>query len=178
MRSLLLMPVWEFRQPGNDLIKEQRSTYNIIFTHSHWDHIVGFPFFKPFYSKETTINLMGFPVARGSLKKLLSKAMAPPYFPVPFDKLKATVNYFGDCPPSFRTDSVEIFGTNLSHPNVGLAYKFVEDGKTFVFLTDNELGYRHREGPDFEGYAELARNADLMIHDAEYTPEQYKMTKT
>lgn len=51
---------------------------------------------------------------------------------------------------SFRTDSIEIFPINLSHPNVGMGYKFIEDGKTMVFLTDNELGYRHRDGRTFD----------------------------
>jgi ribonuclease BN (tRNA processing enzyme) len=54
----------------------------------------------------------------------------------------------------------------------------VEDGKTFVFLTDNELGYRHRGGGTFDDYAEFCRNADLLFHDAEYTAEEYRKTKT
>jgi ribonuclease BN (tRNA processing enzyme) len=67
---------------------------------------------------------------------------------------------------------------NLSHPNLGAGYKFVEDGKTFVFITDNELGHKHRGGRSFDEYAQFAENADLFFHDAEYTPEQYKITKT
>jgi ribonuclease BN (tRNA processing enzyme) len=59
-----------------------------------------------------------------------------------------------------------------------MGYKFVEDGKEFVFLTDNELGYIHRGGRSFEEYSEFARCADLLIHDAEYTTDQYKVTKT
>ena len=61
---------------------------------------------------------------------------------------------------------------------MGMGYKFIEDGKTFVFLTDNELGYRHRGGCEFQDYVAFARDADILIHDAEYTPEQYKVNKT
>ncbi|MFH1630260.1 MAG: hypothetical protein ABIE47_16280 [Pseudomonadota bacterium] len=104
--------------------------------------------------------------------------MRPPFFPVQFEQLKAKINYAADCPMSFRTDSIEIFPINLSHPNVGMGYKFIEDGKTMVFLTDNELGYRHRDGRTFDEYADFARGADLLIHDAEYTPKEYTRNRT
>jgi ribonuclease BN (tRNA processing enzyme) len=104
--------------------------------------------------------------------------MGAPLFPVPFEQLKANINYSGECALSFQIDTVEVFPINLSHPNVGMGYKFKEDGKTFVFLTDNELGYRHREGRSFEEYMEFCKEADLLIHDAMYTPLQYRRTKT
>ena len=104
--------------------------------------------------------------------------MSAPFFPIQFDQLKAKINYAADCPICFSIDSIEIFPINLSHPNVGMGYKFIEDEKTFVFLTDNELGYRHRNGRTFDEYADFAKDADLLIHDAEYTPEQYKFNRT
>ncbi len=166
------------RRLGNRLLSEKRFEYNIIFTHSHWDHILGFPFFKPIYDERATLNLMGCPTTQGNLKKLLSRTMSQPFFPFPFDKLKANINYSDECPAILRIDSIEIFTINLSHPNSGMGYKFVEDGKEFVFLTDNELGFIHRNGRSFEEYSEFARCADLLIHDAEYTTDQYKVTKT
>lgn len=166
------------RRLGKKLLSEERYKYTLIFTHSHWDHILGFPFFKPIYSDLTRIELMGCPVAQGNLRELLSKAMLPPYFPVPFGKLNADINYSGACASDFRVDSVEIFPINISHPNQGLGYKFIEDGRKFVFLTDNELGYRHHGGLTFEKYVEFAANADLLIHDAEYTPEEYESTRS
>lgn len=166
------------RRLGNKLLSEQRYSYNIIFTHSHIDHIFGFPFFRPIYNEKTNINIMGCPATQGNIKKLLSKTMSAPLFPVQFDELKAKINYAVDCQLSFQVDSIEIFPINLSHPNLGLGYKFVEDGKKFVFLTDNELGYRHRNGRTFEEYEEFSKDADLLIHDAEYTTEEYNSTKT
>jgi hypothetical protein len=62
----------------------------------------------------------------------------------------------------------------ISHPNGGSGYKFIEDNKIFVFLTDNELGFVHPGGKTFEDYAEFAKEADLLIHDGEYTPEEYE----
>lgn len=166
------------RRLGNRLLSEQRFEYHMLFTHSHWDHILGFPFFKPIYHEKTIIHLTGCPATQGNMKKLLFRALAEPFFPFRFDRLKSRIDYSGDCPLNQRIDSIEIFSINLSHPNLGRGLKFVEDGKTFVFLTDNELAYRHRNGLTLDDYAGFARDADLLIHDAEYSEEQYKKTRT
>jgi phosphoribosyl 1,2-cyclic phosphodiesterase len=139
---------------------------------------LGFPFFKPIYNEKAVINLLGCPTTQGDISKLISKAMSAPLFPIQFDQLKSQIIYTADCPIFFNIDSIEIHPINLSHPNIGMGYKFIEDGKTFVFLTDNELGYRHRNGRTFEEYADFSKDADLLIHDAEYTPEEYRLKKS
>jgi phosphoribosyl 1,2-cyclic phosphodiesterase len=166
------------RRLGNKLLREKRHEYTMLFTHSHWDHIVGFPSFRPVYYEKTRIDLIGCPAAQGNIKLLLSRAMSPPLFPVSFEKVRAKIDYRGDCPLNFRVDSLEVSSINLSHPNMGAGYRFVEDGKTFVFLTDNELRYRHRGGRRFEEYADFAKGADLLIHDAEYTPGEYETIRS
>jgi len=100
--------------------------------------------------------------------------MYPPNFPVRYSYLKADIIYEKSCPTHFQIGSVTIFPIPLSHPNKGSGYKFVEDGKTFIFLTDNELGYIHPGGLGFKDYLEYCKDAELLIHDAEYTPEEYK----
>jgi phosphoribosyl 1,2-cyclic phosphodiesterase len=162
------------RRLGNRLLREKRYEYTLLFTHSHWDHIIGFPSFRPIYSDKTKIDLIGCPAAQGNIQLLLAKAMSPPLFPVSFRKVIATIDYRVECMESFRIGSLEVFPIHLCHPNMGVGYKFVEDKKTFVFLTDNELRYKHRGGRDFEEYADFAEGADLLFHDAEYTPEEYK----
>ncbi len=166
------------RRLGNRLLEEKRRDLNLIFTHSHWDHILGFPFFKPLFQENTTVNLMGCPTAQGNIQQLLSKAMTGPFFPIHFENLNSTIHYSGTCPVIFQIGSVEVSHINLSHPNIGLGYKFQEDGKSFVFLTDNGLGYRHRGGCSFEDYVEFAKDADLLFHDAEYSPDEYTSTRT
>jgi ribonuclease BN (tRNA processing enzyme) len=66
---------------------------------------------------------------------------------------------------------------SLSHPNGGFGYKFHENGKTFVFLTDNELGFQHPEGKLPYEYVDFAKDADLLFHDAQYTDEEYEKTR-
>ncbi|MCE5241774.1 MAG: MBL fold metallo-hydrolase [Desulfobacteraceae bacterium] len=166
------------RRLGIKLLAEKRFEYNIIFTHSHWDHILGFPFFRPIYSENTTINLMGCPETQGDIQKILSRAMSAPLFPIQFERLKAAFSYSGNCSHKFCIDSVEIHPIRLSHPNMGLGYKFVEDGRSFVFLTDNELGFRHSGGLAFEDYAKFVEGADLLVHDSEYSREQYEITRS
>jgi phosphoribosyl 1,2-cyclic phosphodiesterase len=161
------------RRLGNNLLKENRFEYNVLFTHSHWDHILGFPFFKPIYSEKCTIHLMGCATTQGDIQKLLSKTMSAPYFPFPFEKLKAAIHYANDCRETFFIDTIEIRSIPLSHPNTGIGFRFTEDGHSFVFLTDNELGHRHRGGLTFDDYAAFSEGADILMHDAEFTPEEY-----
>jgi phosphoribosyl 1,2-cyclic phosphodiesterase len=165
------------RRLGNRLLDENRFSYNMLFTHSHWDHILGFPFFKPIYFSRTHIKMFGCPTAQGAIKKLLGDVMSPPHFPVRFEDIKADIRYQGACSESFTVDSVTINPIVLSHPNMGLGFRFTEDGKSFVFLTDNELSYQHPGGGVYEDYLEFSRGADLLIHDSEYTESEYRLTR-
>ncbi|MBE9535979.1 MAG: MBL fold metallo-hydrolase [Proteobacteria bacterium] len=165
------------RNLGSSLIKEGKKKVNIVFTHYHWDHLLGFPFFKPVYFSGHSINLYGRTFCEKSVVEMLMPSMRPPYFPVRFEDALADIhsNEIADSP--FVIDSVTIEPIILSHPNKGLGYRFTEDGKSFVFLTDNELSYKHEGGLDFADYAAFAEGADLLVHDAEYTETDYEMTR-
>jgi len=165
------------RELGNFLLAENRYEYIILMTHAHWDHIMGFPFFKPIYIKRTKINVWGCPFAQASLQEMFSRVMAAPNFPVNYDSIHAQMTYQYTCSESYQFGSMKITPIALSHPNQGNGYKFEEDGRCFVFLTDNELGFRHEGGLDYPDYLEFARHADLLIHDAEYDEMDYKKTR-
>ena len=165
------------RKLGNKLLASDQRNCSILFTHAHWDHLLGFPFFKPIYMKGTKISMYGCPYAQESVREILSKSMAAPYFPVEFSQLQAEITSHGVCEEAFEIGTVRITPIQLSHPNRGQGYKFTEDGKSFVFLTDNELTLRHNGGGDYADYLRFSEGADLLIHDAEYTEAQYKMTK-
>jgi phosphoribosyl 1,2-cyclic phosphodiesterase len=162
------------RRLGNALIKGKRDVFNFLFTHAHWDHLMGFPFFKPLYRRNTRIRMHRCPFPSRYVESMLSKVMDPPNFPVRYSDLKADITYEEGCPMQFEIGSVVIVPIPLSHPNNGSGYKFIEDGKTFIFLTDNELGFIHPGGLSFQGYLKHCYNAELLIHDAEYTPDEYK----
>ena len=166
------------RRLGNRLLAEDRHDYTMLFTHAHWDHIMGFPFFKPIYLSEARIRLFGCPFAQASVKAMISRIMAPPNFPVRFEEITAEISYQETCQDTFALGSLSVTPIPLSHPNQGMGYRFEEEGKSFVFLTDNELAYRHPGGMAYEDYCSFAEGADLLIHDAEYRPEDYLLTRT
>lgn len=166
------------RKLGNQLLAENRRQYSLIFTHAHWDHILGFPFFKPIYHQSTRIDMFGCPFAQESVKQIISPTMAHPNFPVIFKDIKADFTYHGACTNPFTIKSLTITPILLNHPNQGIGYKFTEGRKSFVFLTDNELTFKHPGGLDYKDYLDFAMETDLLIHDAEFTAEEYKKTKT
>ncbi|TAN39620.1 MAG: MBL fold metallo-hydrolase [Nitrospirae bacterium] len=165
------------RRLGNRLIDEDRFAVNLIYTHSHWDHILGFPFFKPLYIDGTSIRLFGCPFAQKSVKEMISRTMKQPNFPVRFEDVKADISSYEICAGTFHIGSMEVTPIVLSHPNQSIGYKFREDGRTFVYMTDNELGFRHPGGLDHVDYVAFASQADLLFHDAEYTEEEYRTKK-
>lgn len=161
------------RRLGNQLVDEKRFDLHFIFTHAHWDHLMGFPFFKPLYFKRSTIRMHPCPFHSKFVETILSRIMTPPNFPVKYSDITAQLVYTEACPTEFEIGSVKVIPIALSHPNGGSGYKFIEDNKTFVFLTDNELGHIHPGGVPFEDYLNFCSKADLLIHDAEFTPDEY-----
>ena len=165
------------RRLGNALVDENRLICHVIFTHAHWDHVMGFPFFKPIFLPQAELILHKCPFQSKFVETILNKVMSPPTFPVRYRDLAARIVYEDACPIDFVIGSTTITPVPLSHPNSGSGYKFSENGRSFVFLTDNELGFVHSRGLNFDDYREFCRGADLLIHDAEYTPEEYRTNR-
>ncbi|MBW1700181.1 MAG: MBL fold metallo-hydrolase [Deltaproteobacteria bacterium] len=162
------------RRLGNQLVAEGIFRYHFIFTHAHWDHLMGFPFFKPLYFRKAELQMHRCPFHSKFVETVLSKVMAPPNFPVKYSNVKAKISYEPACPETFQIGSIMVTPIPLSHPNGGSGYKFEEDGKSFVFLTDNELGYVHPGGASRSEYLDFSAGADLLIHDGEYNDEEYE----
>ncbi len=165
------------RRLANQMLEEKRFEYTFLFTHVHWDHILGFPFFKPIYFEHARLKIHACSENQGNMDKLLSRTMDAPYFPVPYEVVRARIEYHHDCRDKIDIDGMQVETIPLSHPNKGLGYRFTENGRTFVFLTDNELEHVHPGGKTFDDYVEFARGADLLFHDAEYTPEELPQRK-
>jgi phosphoribosyl 1,2-cyclic phosphodiesterase len=157
------------------------SQIRFFFTHSHWDHLAGFPFFEPAYSDRFTITFCSGPHAQSSIERYVSRQMEAPFFPVEFNQLRARFKFCCENPTMESRNcplgSMQCRAFPISHPNGGHGYKFIEGGKTFVFLPDNELGFRHEGGLTRDQYVEICRGADLLLHDAQYTEEEYRRTR-
>ncbi|MBP7340911.1 MAG: MBL fold metallo-hydrolase [Smithellaceae bacterium] len=161
------------REAGNAFLAEGRQDFTLLLTHAHWDHIMGFPFFKPLYHHDTRITVWGCTFAQESIRDMLARVMTAPYFPIKYDDVHARISYEDICAETYAFGDMMITPVALSHPNQGTGFKFSENGRSFVFLTDNELGLRHDGGLAYEDYREFCRGADLLIHDAEYRDEEY-----
>lgn len=145
----------------------------MLFTHAHWDHISGFPFFDPLHQDTTELQIICCAFRTDFVTKMLEHTMEPPHFPLPLSRVEARLEFPSYCAEEFDLYGLKITTIPLSHPNGGVGYKFTEGDRSFVFLTDNELGYNHPNGVSQEEYREFCRDAELLIHDAEYTPEEY-----
>lgn len=159
---------------GNRLVHDDVRKINLLLTHAHWDHLSGFPFFKPIYRKESEIKIYGPQTTQDSLKKIISKTMTSPYFPIELEDINAQISFLGMGHKNYSIGSVKINTVPLSHPNKGVGYRLEEDGKSFVFLTDNELTYHHPFGLNYDGYVKFCTGADVLFHDAEYSRAEYE----
>lgn len=166
------------RPLGQKLLAEQDlSEMHLFLTHAHWDHLMGFPFFGPAYSSKYSIRVRGGPRAKRSLEKFLKYQMEPPYFPVPFGAMKAEFDFTAGDPKKRSISSAEIIPIRLNHPNGGYGFKIIEAGRAFVFLSDNELDFEHEGGVSREEYIDFCKSASLLLHDAQYTDEEYSSKK-
>lgn len=153
-------------------IEEHVDDLHVFLTHFHWDHVQGLPFFVPLYSPANTVTFhSGFSAEH--LRDVLSGQMMNPYFPVRFDMLEAQRKFaqMGEAPEMFGNASVCAF--ELSHPGRAFGYRVDAGGARVVYATDHE----HGDAAADARLREMASGADVLIYDAQFTPEEYA-TKT
>jgi phosphoribosyl 1,2-cyclic phosphodiesterase len=161
------------RKLGDDFSARSIEQYDNIFiglSHTHWDHIQGFPFFKPAYDRRRriTISIYGRDRAANDLESIFATQMQRDYFPVSLDKMGAQVIFWQAEVTDFTTPSgVHIRASRHNHPGGAYGYRITEGNTTLVYCTDVE----HAGSIDPRVVA-LANNADLLIHDAQYTPAE------
>ncbi|MBM4300970.1 MAG: MBL fold metallo-hydrolase [Deltaproteobacteria bacterium] len=157
---------------GQHLMENQiPCQFHLLLTHGHWDHLLGIPFFEPIYRESTKVIVDGWPPAFQAMTRVFDSHMGDGFFPVAFDHLKANIDYLNTLANGpLDLDGVLIDSIRLNHPQGGLGFRFREGKQTMVFVTDNELGAaRGRRIPEF---VEFVRGCDLLIHDAQYLPEE------
>jgi len=166
------------RNLGRDMraIGHHQDHLIIAFTHFHWDHMQGFPFFAPAYNpqQKITILTLGRGKTIGNLREIFEVPLQSQYFPVQLDRMGAQFEFLKveDASKHFtRVNNVETTFTGRRHNHPGGAYGFrIESkGKVLVICTDVE----HGEEIDPQ-VVELSRGADLLVHDAQYTAEELR----
>lgn len=141
----------------------------LVFSHFHWDHIQGVPFFMPAYNKDSALTFVGVKHELG-LREALERQMRPPNFPVEIDLL-AGVKRYADIATGvpFHAGPFTLTAVEQPHPNGVAAYRIEADGRSLVYATDVEHG---GETVDAR-LVDAARDTDLLIHDAQYHWAEY-----
>lgn len=177
------------RELGNALLKEFRNRplkIYLFISHTHWDHIQGFPFFLPAYQEQTSINLYGPPGRDKSLDSILRAQMDSDYFPVSLGDMTAKIQV-QEMREDITIGNVHIRSFYLNHPAMTLGYRVKAGNRSVVYATDNEpYEYTLHKSPDrgeaFANYGEKLDDAfvefiagtDLFIGEAQYTKAEYK----
>jgi len=166
--------------------KDRPLTVHLFVSHTHWDHIQGFPFFVPAYRPETTIHVYGASGQGRSLEKVLRGQMEADYFPVGLADLSATIDVHEFRASPFDIGDIRVDATYVNHPSMNLAYRVTCGGRQVVYATDHEpyaktlehVAGRGEEGRVFgerldRELVDFGMGVDLYIADAQYTDEEY-----
>ena len=159
---------------GDRLVKERKGPIklNLLLTHFHLDHIMGFPFFAPLWSQDTELIIYA-PVPQGDSEAALAGLMGGRYFPLSLSATAAAKSYRAVGKGTFAVGGFRVSACPLHHPQGSVAYKIEDTVRKIVFATDTE----HPElGVDIQ-LRDFCRGADLLVYDATFTPEEYAAGK-
>ena len=158
---------------------------NLLITHTHWDHIQGFPFFTPAFVPGNRVNVYGPHSTEKPLEKVLRGQMDHEYFPVALGDMAATVTVRDVAMEPFQIGAFTVRAAYMNHPGMTLGYRLEAEGLVIAYATDTEpfrallpmvsrtegvLDFARSQDRDL---VELARGADVYIADAQYSPEEY-----
>ncbi len=161
---------------GQSLLGQMPIEGHIFFTHSHWDHIQGFPFFVPGFVQGNKFHIYGAIAPDGStIEQRLNDQMLHPNFPVPLQIMQANLT-FHDINPGkpLHINDITVETAQLNHPGEAVGYRVNWRGGAAVYLTDTE----HYPDKLDENVLRLSRDADILIYDSTYTDEEYYSPKS
>ena len=170
--------------------------FTFLLTHSHWDHILAFPFFEPFYREKTEARFWGTASFKRTFEELFSHQFQTDAFPINYSELPAKIHFKtlrgGDAliiPPPYpqaagtHQETYSVSAYQINHPGIDLGYRIRLYGKSIVILTDlapieqNHLGHGmdHFEKADeeryYQGLVDFCQDADLLLHDTHFNEQ-------
>jgi phosphoribosyl 1,2-cyclic phosphodiesterase len=150
---------------------------DILLSHLHMDHVQGLPFFAPMFDPEVEVHVWGPVSLSRTLRERLSRYLSPPLFPVRIRDL-ANVVLHDVIPGTFQLGDIEVQADLICHPGITLGYRLSENGSSLTYLPDHEPAFGEQQYPGLPEWTsgfDLASNADVLIHDAQYDDDEYQM---
>lgn len=145
------------------------SDYHIFLTHYHWDHIQGLLFFRPLFETANSFTFYGHGWEGESSQDAIEAALRPPWFPVSIRDTAASKRYVTFESTSITIGALQITAAPLHHPQGVTGYRIDGPSRSIVIATDCERGDPVADAT----LRELAAGADILVHDAQYVPEEY-----
>ncbi len=158
---------------GTALVKAadlDMSHWPVFMTHYHFDHLQGLQFFRPFYEKGNSFTFYGHHPEGMDLEEAIASTFKPPFFPVAVEDTKSTKEYVELEESQLMVGGIEISHARLHHPQGVVGYRFTHEGSSIVLASDHEAGDLGADA----ALRELADGTDVLVHDAQYTPEDYE----
>ncbi|MBW4649297.1 MAG: MBL fold metallo-hydrolase [Kastovskya adunca ATA6-11-RM4] len=163
------------RMLGKTLASQKAIEAHWFFTHYHWDHIQGIPFFTPVFNKGNCFHIHGAAPQGEVMEQHFNDRVLHLNSPVPIKEVQADLKFYDVvCGDTFTLDDITIETSPLNHPNGAMGYRITWEGHSVFYCTDTE----HFPDRLDENVLHLARNADILIYDAMYTDEEYHNPKS
>jgi len=159
-----------------DTYKDPRRI-DILLTHLHMDHIQGLGFFAPFFRDDFEVHVWGPPSTTEGLRERLTRYLSPPLFPVRLRDVAAKLELHDVPMHPFTIGGLEVEGQVIIHPGQTIGYRITDGHATVAYLPDHEPALGWNGGPtntEWTSGHDLVANADVLIHDAQYTAEEYE----
>ncbi|MBO4643031.1 MAG: MBL fold metallo-hydrolase [Alphaproteobacteria bacterium] len=161
------------RMLGNRLVEQKTTDITLLISHTHWDHVCGFPFFTPIFEKESNIGIYApFQQSGQSAQEIFSLLMSAPFFPLPLQAIPSVLhfhNFKASDKFSLFDGQIDVQTIPLTHPNGAAGYRLTYKNKSISYISD----YEHAPTLS-DKLINFIKGSDLMIYDAMYTPEEYK----
>ena len=157
------------RNLGSAIIGQPELEIFVVVTHSHWDHIQGFPFFTPIYQPNRPVNMFPTLHKKNVVLASLIDQMDGAHFPITPDQVPSNFNFVTENPLQFLANNgFQLELVPMNHPGKAFGYKITIDDKIICYFTDNEIDPPYEKSIELDELTNQCKNADILIHDAQY----------